>query len=214
MSYNKQIIYSFIGLPASGKGTQASILAEKEGIKVIGMGDLIRSAIDGDVNDPFIAEIKNRYDKGVPQPDGVAIDLVKKYLNSLDNGIIFDNFPFTTGQANFLEEFIKDNNEWSHKVIYINLDPETAIKRVTSRKICSECGTIYGATDEMICEKCGGSLIVRADDNEETARTRIEHYLPKIREVIEFYAERGIPVIEVDGEKSIDDVTKEIFSKL
>lgn len=214
MSSNKQIIYSFIGLPASGKGTQASILAEKEGIKVIGMGDLIRAAIDGDINDPFVAEIKSRYDKGVPQPDSVAIDLVKKYLGSLENGIIFDNFPFTAGQALFLEDFIKDNSKWDHKVIYINLDPESAIKRVTSRKICSECGTIYGATDEMICEKCGGSLVVRADDNEETVRTRIGHYLPKIREVIDFYTERNIPIIEVNGEKSIEAVTKEIFSKL
>jgi adenylate kinase len=214
MPSNKQTIYSFIGLPASGKGTQASILAEKEGIKVIGMGDLIRSAINGDVNDPFVAEIKNRYDKGIPQPDSVAIDLVKKYLGSVDRGIIFDNFPFTAAQATFLEEFIKDNSEWDHKVIYINLDPETAIKRVISRKICSECGTIYGATDDMICEKCGGSLIVRADDNEETVRTRIGHYMPKIREVIDFYADKNIPIIEVDGEKSIEDVTKEISSKL
>ncbi|PIS07549.1 hypothetical protein COT78_02520 [Candidatus Berkelbacteria bacterium CG10_big_fil_rev_8_21_14_0_10_43_13] len=213
MSHQKTI-YSFIGLPASGKGTQASILAKKIKAKVIGIGDLIRETIKDTGDDPFLIDIKKRYDDGTPQPDAVAIDLVTAYLGNIDSDVIFDNFPFSNGQAEFLSNYLSKHSEWEIIIIYIELAPETAIRRATSRKICSGCGAIYEATDEMICKKCGGSLAVRSDDNEETVRARISQYLPKINEVIKYFENSNSKIIKVDGEKSIEEVSGEIASKI
>jgi len=211
---HQKTIYSFIGLPASGKGTQAAILAKKIDAKVIGIGDLIRETIENGGDDPFVVEIKKRYDEGTPQPDAVAIDLVTAYLGNIDLDVIFDNFPFSAGQANFISDYLSNHDDWKIIIIYIKLDSETAIRRATSRKICSGCGAIYETTDEMICEKCGGSLIVRADDNEETVRARIGQYLPKINDVIEYFEKNNSKIIKVDGEKSIESVSTEIAQKL
>jgi adenylate kinase len=213
---NMNTIYVFLGLPASGKGTQAEILAKKENIKIVGAGDLVRETMAGAPVDPFVAEIKKRYDAGIPQPDEVMIDLVKRYLDSLQQSVILDNFPFSLKQADFLENFIKDSKSmWQGpRIIYINLDPEVAIKRAISRKVCTSCGMIYGPTDEMICEKCGGSLVVRSDDNEETMRTRISHYLPRLSELIAYYKEKKADLIEIDGSKSIAEVTDLINKEL
>lgn len=210
----KKTIYSFIGLPASGKGTQAAILAKKLGLKIVGMGDLIRETMAGDLSDPFVAEIKKRYDAGTPQPDSVAIDLVKNYLAALETGVILDNFPLTAGQSEFLDKFLNIHSDWDFVLLYIKVDPETAIKRVTTRKVCSECGSVYGATDEMICEKCGGALIVRTDDNEDIMRTRIEHYLPKIRETLAYFADKDFKVFDIGGEGTVEEVAEELQSKL
>lgn len=209
-------IYSFIGLPASGKGTQAKIFADKYDMDLIGMGDLIRAAIaeNEGKNDPFFNEIKKRYDEGAPQPDEVAFDLLSRKLSTLSKeGAIFDNFPFTVRQAELLIDFTKKNNWEMPVLIHIKLDPETTIERIAHRKICPQCNRIYNKKDITVCEDCGIALVSRADDNEETARTRIEHYVPKINEVLEYYKNIG-KVIEVDGEPSIEEVTEEIEKAL
>lgn len=189
-------------------------MAEKKNAEVIGIGDLIRQTIEKGGNDPFVAEIKKRYDAGVPQPDEVAIDLVQNYLQDLQGSAIFDNFPFTVGQAEFLDKFVSESTDWSSLIIYIKIDPEIAVRRATSRKVCTSCGAIYAAIDEMVCEKCGGSLMVRTDDSQEVMRTRISHYLPKIKEVIDYYKQKDAKVIEIDGGKTVSQVTKEIDSKI
>lgn len=214
---NPKTIYSFIGLPASGKGTQADFLAKKLRVdSPIGMGELIREVISSDSTDPFVQEIKSRYDKGIPQPDSVAIDLLHRKLDNSKNDIVLDNFPFTEEQARFLVTYLEDQKSFFHNliVVYIKINPETAIKRATTRKICSDCGEIYAATDEMICEKCGGALIVRTDDNVDTIKVRIDHYLPKINEVLSYYRQHNKKVIEIDGEKSVADVSSEIEANI
>ena len=214
---SKKTIYSFLGLPASGKGTQADFLAQKLDIAPpIGMGELIREVINTDSSDPFVAEIKARYDKGIPQPDSVAIDLLRRKLDNSRNDIILDNFPLTSGQARFLCSYLLEQSSFFHNlvIVYIKIDSETAIKRATSRKICSDCGEIYAETDEMICDKCGGALIVRTDDNVDTIKARINHYLPKINEVLDYCRTRGEKIIEIDGEKSIAEVSGEIEAKI
>jgi len=208
----KKKIYSFIGLPASGKGTQARVFAESHNLDLIGMGDLIRAAIEEnkDTNDPFIVEIKKRYDAGTPQPDEIAFDLLKRKLSTLSkDGAVFDNFPFTVRQAELLLSFVKENN-WDLPVLfYIALDPESTVERIAHRKICPQCNRIFSRKDITVCEDCGVALISRADDNEETAKKRIQHYMPKINELVKYYREIGT-VIEIDGEPSIEEVTIQI----
>ncbi|MEI6499017.1 MAG: nucleoside monophosphate kinase [bacterium] len=214
MIENKKTIFTMMGLPASGKGTQATMLSEKFGLSIVGVGNLVREEMKKNSDDPFVADIKKRYDAGIPQPDEVAIDLVKNYLEEHQEGVIFDNFPFREGQAKFIDQYIDEHPKFEGPVvIYIKIAPETAVKRVTSRRVCSECGAIYAASDEMICDKCGGSLIVRADDNEETMRKRIDFYLPRIKEMVEYYSKKN-KVIIIDGEKSVSEVSKSILEQI
>ena len=111
MKMKSKQIYTFLGLPASGKGTQAELFARKRGLKIIGIGDLVRNKLaEGDHNDPFIAEIKDRYEQGIPQPDEVAFDLARDELERLESGVVFDNFPFTLNQAKFLDKYIAEHN--------------------------------------------------------------------------------------------------------
>jgi len=208
--------YSFIGLPASGKGTQARIFAEKHNLDLIGMGDLIRAAIEEnqDENDPFINEIKKRYEDGVPQPDEVAFDLLTKKLPTLKkDGVAFDNFPFTDKQAKLLIDFLNKNKWELPIIIHIKLDPETTVERIAHRKICPQCNRIYNKKNITVCDDCGIALVSRADDNEETARTRVEHYVPKINGLLEYYKDKG-RILEVNGEKSIEEVALEIEKKI
>lgn len=216
MEKDKKIIYSFLGLPASGKGTQAELLATKKGIKeVVGIGALARALMKDESADPFILEIKKQYESGKPLSDEVSIDLMRQYLENSTSNIILDNFPFTLAQADFVEKFIDEHEDWSGPiVVYIKVSEEAAIKRATSRKVCPDCGAIYGVTDEMICEKCGGSLIVRSDDNVETVRKRLETYMPNINLMLRHYEEKRIPVIEINGEKTVPEVEAEIDSKI
>lgn len=210
---NKKIAYSFLGIPASGKGTQAALFAEKRGLQVVGTGDLIRDAIgNGDLRDPFFAEIKKRYDEGIPQPDDVMFDLVKNVLVKLENGVVFDNFPFSDKQADYLDKYLVENNWQQLTLIYLRVDPETVVKRVVHRRVCSECKSVYVGGETDICEKCGGALITRADDNEETIRKRIGHYLPRIEDMIKRYGENR--VIQINGELTIPEVTTELEQKI
>lgn len=204
--------YAFLGLPASGKGTQVAAFAKKRNLRIIGIGDLIRAAMEtGDLKDPFFAEIKKRYKGGVPQPDDVVFDLVRSELEKIGTGIVFDNFPFSNRQAEYLDKFL-DENAWGKlTVIYLEVDPETVVKRVVYRRVCSECKSVYIGGDTNICEKCGGALISRADDNEETIRKRIKHYLPRIEEIVARY---GQNVLKINGEPPIAEVEKEIERKI
>ena len=214
-----KIIVSFLGLPASGKGTQAKLLSSRiDTDKVVGIGVLMREIIEmEDSKDPFVLEIKKRYFEGIPQPDLVAIDLVKKYLDQdHDRHIILDNFPFSIQQMNFLKEYIaSSSNEWRGPIIiHLKSDPETIVRRAIFRKVCPSCETIYGDTDEVICEKCGSSLIIRPDDNEETLRKRISYYIPRIREIVEEAQRQNLSVVEIDGMQTINNVAKELWQNV
>ncbi len=210
MAISKKQIYTFLGLPASGKGTQARVFAFRRDIKVIGIGDLVRKKLEnGDSRDPFVAEIRKRYDDGIPQRDEVVFDLVKDVLDQSESGLVFDNFPFTAPQAGFLDHYIENNNLAEPVIIYLKVDPATVLKRIIRRRVCSECGAVYTGEESSICEKCGGALVSRSDDNEDTVRTRIGQYLPRINEVVEAYSRKG-RVIVVDGEPSVPEVEKAV----
>lgn len=207
-------IISFLGLPASGKGTQAQILANKIGACVIGIGELIRAEIESaDFSDPFYADIKHKYDKGIPQSDEVVNDIVKKNLEKLGDKVIFDNFPFSASQADLFFKLCHDIGVSKPILVLVKIDRATALKRILSRKVCSACETVYIDDGNQICEKCGGALISRTDDNEETLSKRINEYLPRINEVLNAFKKSGL-VIEIDGEVSIAKVSEQISKEL
>lgn len=203
-------IFAFLGLPASGKGTQAQIFAEKYGFDNIGIGDLVREEMATNKgNDDFIKSIREQYSQGAPVSDDIIFKLLEKKLNNISSdGVVFDNFPFNKAQLEFLLNYTKQSNWQAPVVIYIKIDPEYAVKRISTRKICPKCKSVY--TGGTKCEKCNTELISRSDDNEETVRKRIQSYMPNIEEVIATVKSLDGEIIEIDGEPSIEDVTKEI----
>lgn len=207
-------IYTFLGLPGSGKGTQAEIMAKKTGAKIFGMGDLIRNEIAGaDLNDPFYKAMKERYDQGTPQPDEVAVDIIRKNLADVAGDVILDNFPFTKNQADLYFELIKTTDAKKPILVWIKIDPESSLKRILNRKVCSECKKVYVGGEVTICEECGGALVSRPDDKEEVVRNRVAIYQPKIKEVVAVFGDRGI-LVEINGEQTIPEVEKEIEDKV
>ena len=207
-------VYTFLGLPASGKGTQAEIFAKKIDASIVGAGDLVRNEINNcDLNDPFCKAIKERYDEGTPQPDEIMVDLVKKQLQNLKSNIIFDNYPFNSNQTETFGEILKEMQIKNPTLVIIEITPEEAIKRIVLRKVCADCGTNFKDQDIELCPKCQGPLISRADDNEETVKNRIKKYIPAILEVSTSFPKFGKVVI-VNGMQSIEDVSKELNKKV
>lgn len=210
----KRMAICFLGLPASGKGTQAELLAKKVDAKILGIGEMTREEIkSADINDPFYKSIKEKYERGIPQPDEVVADIVKKNISKFDQNIILDNFPFSKNQTDLFIQVCKDLKISNPTLIIIEITKEEALKRILSRKVCSSCGAIYIEDGNQICEKCGGALISRSDDNEETLKNRLSEYWPRIEEVKSYFTKYG-KVIVIDGEKSISDVELEINKKL
>lgn len=214
MIEDERKVYTLLGLPGSGKGTQAEMLAKKIDATNFGMGNLIRKEMENaDLSDPFYKEMKDRYDKGIPQPDEIAVDIIKKTIQSAKGNVLLDNFPFSIEQTRLYFEMCKDLGILDPKVILIKITPESAMKRILNRKVCSACGKNFIGGEAEICDSCGGSLISRADDKAEVVENRISIYKPKIDEVVEEFKKRDA-LIEINGEQSIPEVELEIEEKV
>lgn len=200
-------IYCFLGLPGSGKGTQIELLAKNISARVISIGEEIRQELENaDLKDPFYQQMKNRYDKGIPQPDEVAIDIVGKRLVNNSQNVIFDNFPFSKHQAELFFKICGESKWQRPELVVIKISADTSIRRVVYRKVCSDCGHIMINEGETICDKCGGPMISRSDDNIETVEQRIKNYQPRIEEVITCFRSNA-RIIEIDGSGSIEEVS-------
>lgn len=206
-------IYCFLGLPASGKGTQAKLFALKAGCETISIGDLVREHISKNNTSEKATLMKQKYDQGIPQDDKTIFDLIQDKISLLDAGIVLDNFPFSEGQALFVKDLMEKYRFDSATLVYIEIKPETAKNRIGKRKICPVCKSIFREEGIVKCGKCGAKLVVRSDDNEETLDQRIKEYLPRAEKVIETFKQFG-QIIRIDGEPDVETVTREINHKV
>jgi adenylate kinase len=204
-------------LPGSGKGTQADLIADKFDLIHISSGQLIRDALKSSDESEFTREIKSRYEKGIVQPDEVALKLISRKINSIDQnkGVIFDSFPINLSQARLMEDIVRDNNFQKPIFIILNISPDEAVKRLSTRKICGSCGNPIIDKDgsQSVCPKCGGDLVVRSDDKEEVVRKRVDSYLPLLNDLKGYYQSKGT-LIEIDGEHDINTVYELIVKAL
>jgi len=198
------------GPPGSGKGTQADLIEKEFGYIKISTGDIIREEVKN--KSEIGKKVKAIIDAGELVSDEIIIELVKNRLSKDDikNGYILDGFPRTIIQAERLSE-IKVDKEIA---IYINVDEDKLISRLTSRLTCKKCGAIYNLNvnppkKEGICDKCGGELYKRSDDNEETIKNRLKVYFDNTMPVINYYKIKGI-LNEVDGYGEINSVFNRI----
>ncbi|HUX09604.1 MAG TPA: adenylate kinase [Terriglobia bacterium] len=196
-------IFIFLGPPGAGKGTQARVAAKELGIPHISTGDILREA--GRKKTGLGLAAKAKMDKGELVPDDVMCGIVEERLGRPDcrEGAILDGFPRTIAQAQFLDGILERTCLGEPMVLHINVDIESVIKRLTGRRTCSTCGEIYNVylnppREDGVCDKDGGKLVQREDDNEEAIRIRLKAYEKDTLPLIDFYR-RKKALHQVDG---------------
>jgi adenylate kinase len=203
-----------MGLPGAGKGTQAERIVEQYGIPHISTGDMFRAAMKEGTE--LGLQAKSFMDKGALVPDEVTIGIVRERLSKDDcqKGFLLDGFPRTVPQADALENLLVDLNKKIDFVININVDKDLLMARLTGRRICKECGSTYHLVfnppkQEGVCDRCGGELYQRADDNEETVHNRLDVNIKQQEPLLSFYEAKGY-LRTIDGQQDINKVFADI----
>ena len=207
-----------LGAPGAGKGTQAVMLSEKLNLVQVASGDLFRQALQQETE--LGMKAKSYMEKGQLVPDEITIQMVLERLEASDcqNGAILDGFPRNKQQAEALDKALAQQNKAIDKVVYIKVAQEELIKRLGGRWICRKCQAPYHAVDsppqvEGKCDRCGGELYQRADDNVETVTKRLEVYFAETSPLIDYYSRAG-KLVEIDGEGSVEAVSHRILTAL
>ena len=203
-----------LGAPGSGKGTQAEIIEKQLSIKSISTGNIIRAELKSGTQLGNLA--KSYIDKGLLLPDEVVIDIVKETVKKEEykNGFILDGFPRTIPQAEALDNLgVKID-----KVIDIEVDDESIIKRISGRRVCVACGASYHLVnkkpkEDNICDKCHNTLIQRKDDEIETVKDRLKIYHEQTEPLIAYYKGQG-KLIEIDGNNTVEKTTQLVLKSL
>jgi len=200
----KKII--LLGPPGAGKGTQAKRLVEKTGLLHLSTGDILRDEVARGTD--LGKKAKEYMDRGDLVPDDLIIGMIRGRIEDAD-GFILDGFPRTVAQAEALEKITPID-----LVINIDLSREEVIRRLSSRRVCRNCGKIYNLISnppkvEGRCDACGGELYQRDDDRPEVIENRYDVYTASTAPLIEFYRTRGL-LTQVDGKAS----PEEIFSRI
>ncbi|HWO78616.1 MAG TPA: adenylate kinase [Bacillus sp. (in: firmicutes)] len=203
-----------MGLPGAGKGTQAEKIVAKYDIPHISTGDMFRAAIKEETD--LGLKAKSFMDKGELVPDEVTIGIVKERLSKDDckKGFLLDGFPRTVPQAEALEQLLNDLEKRLNYVIHIEVDKSVLMERLTGRRICKDCGATYHLVfnppaKQGVCDRCGGELYQRADDNAETVQNRLEVNMKQMQPLLDFYQEKGY-LRNINGQQDIQVVFKEI----
>lgn len=194
----------FIAPPAAGKGTISDYLVKNYQYKHISTGDLLREEIAS--GSEFGQKLDVILKSGSLVDDETVIRLVHHKITSLSHqAFILDGFPRTLGQAKVLDEMFRELNIHNNVVIYLSVDLDTVLKRVTARVICPKCKRSYNLNNEKLkpihkdtCDDCGCALIRRDDDNEETFKVRYESFIKNTKPILDFYQDKGM-LKEIDA---------------
>lgn len=207
-----------MGLPGAGKGTQADKIVEKYDIPHISTGDMFRAAIKGGTE--LGLKAKSFMDQGALVPDEVTIGIVRERLSNADceEGFLLDGFPRTVPQAEALESLLADLGKRIEHVVNIQVEQDELVKRLTGRRICKVCGTAYHLVfnppqTEGVCDKDGGELYQREDDNPETVTNRLEVNIKQTQPLLDFYESKGV-LKNIDGQQDIQKVFADIDALL
>lgn len=207
-----------LGPPGAGKGTQAAMLMDKYNIPQISTGDMLRAAVAE--SSPMGLKAKEYMDAGDLVPDEVVIGIVRERLQAADcsEGFILDGFPRTLQQADALKQVLVELNKQLDAVISLQVEIDALVKRLTGRRSCVDCGKGFHLqfdppADDGSCRACGGQLMQRDDDREETIRNRMQVYQQQTAPLEDYYKGEGLLTV-VDGMGEISAVQEAILVAL
>lgn len=209
-----------IAPPAAGKGTLANILSKEYNIPHISTGDLLRkrSNVDDELGIDLLVLLKT----GELVDDKIVLDLLKERLMQPDckNGYVLDGYPRNINQAVELNNILGELNISIDHVIYLDVDKETSLRRITGRMSCSNCGAIYNKYDSSklpkldgICDECSSKLDIRIDDNKESFEQRYETFEKYTLPVVNFYQNTG-KLIVIDGTIASSVIAEKVIDML
>lgn len=210
------MIIILMGPPGSGKGTQAVMLAEKLELPHISTGDIFRHELSN--NTPLGKKAKSYMNAGELVPDSVVTDMLQARITKDDcaRGYILDGFPRTIPQAEQYDAILRDTDSSIDYVFNLAVGEDILIKRLTGRMGCEDCGKDFNRffsppEKEGVCDACGGNLVSRSDDNEETVKNRLTVYQKETKPLIDYYGSR---VIAIDGSKNPETTLHDIMNVL
>jgi adenylate kinase len=206
----KAIIF---GAPGAGKGTYASRLQTKLGVEVIATGDIFRELMKEDSE--LGRKVRGYVEKGLLVPDEVVVEVLKQRLSKIPEGkgFILDGYPRTLEQAKILDSITKID-----VILLLDVPDWIIIERLSSRRICRNCGAVYNTRFlkpkvESICDKCGGPLYQRPDDNPEVIKKRLKVYQDQTRPLLEYFKEKKVPFV-TSSTTSLDQPPEPIVDKM
>lgn len=205
-----------LGPPGAGKGTQAQKLVEKLNIPQLSTGDMLRAAVKNETEVGLLA--KKFMDSGNLVTDEVVVGIIADRTKESDcaGGYILDGFPRTVAQADALTAMLDKNGDAIDHVVSIVVPDEALLGRLLGRWTCKGCSDMYHVKfsppkTEGVCDKCGGELYQRGDDQEEAIKTRLENYHAQTAPLIDYYGGKGA-LREVDGVGGLDEITGRIMA--
>ena len=203
-----------LGAPGAGKGTQATLISQAYHLPHISTGDILREAVEKKTE--LGLQAKNFMDSGQLVPDELVINIVKERLTATDcdGGFILDGFPRTVAQAEVLQKVLEKMGKKLDVVLDVEVGTDELLRRLTQRRQCQSCGKIYHLSYnppsfEGICDKCGGRLYQREDDQEIAIKKRLEEYVKKTQPLISYY--KNINILQIiDGKQATEQVFSDI----
>jgi adenylate kinase len=204
------------GPQGAGKGTQGARIAEKYDIEAIATGDMFRWAISHGTGVGLKA--KEYVDAGRLVPDDVTIEIVRERLEAKGfGGFLLDGFPRNLAQADALDGLLHDRNTRLDAALVLHVPQEVSLRRILGRRVCSNCGRNYHVNspprEDWMCDRCGGRVERRSDDDEDNIRDRLKLYHEQTEPLKAYYDARGI-LREVDGEGTMDEVFDRLVAAL
>lgn len=216
MKKDHQHIVILMGPPGSGKGTQATRLCKELEIPHVSTGDLFRAHMKQ--GSPLGEKAKQYIEKGQYVPDDLVLDMLFDRVSNDDckKGFLLDGFPRTIAQAQALSERLSPDS--MTRVLFLKVDEEEVIKRLSGRRTCSNCGEIYHISEkptkiEGACDRCQGELFQRADDKEDVISERLKVYHNQTSPVIDYYSSKGLVQV-IDGSLPVDQVYTSLLESI
>jgi adenylate kinase len=203
------------GKPGAGKGTQAPKLAEALGVPTLATGDVLRAALREGT--PLGAKAKEYMDRGDLVPDEVILGIVGETLTKKEykRGVILDGVVRTVPQAEGLTKVFKKMKRKLDAVLAFEIENEEIVRRLAGRTVCDKCQTPYmGREAGTACEKCGGTLVRRKDDEPDAIRNRLEVYERQTAPVFDWYQRQGTRVVSVQAVGDVRHVTSRALEAL
>jgi adenylate kinase len=211
------MVVVLLGPPGVGKGTQAVRLVDELAAVHVSTGDLLRAARREGTELGTLAQ--GFMDRGELVPDDLILDLVREHLAGIDatTDVMFDGFPRTTDQATGLDGVLEANGRKVDTVVLFEAPDDVLVKRLSGRRSCPDCGAVYNAyfsppASEGVCDRCGATLVHRADDEPGTVKRRLEVYLDQTAPLIAFYEDHSAGMTHIAADRHVDEIYGEFCS--